>query len=255
VLRLSDLTIYIPSFITYIDMDLIFVQNQLNYTFQDERLLRTALVHRSYMNERDRDQTITEHNERLEFLGDAVLELVVTEYLFTHLSESEGYMTALRSSLVNYKIIGEVGIEIGLENNILLSKGEKEELGKARLTIVADSTEAVIGAMYLDGGVEPVKQFIKTRILSRLEDIVRDSLYKDAKTQLQEYTQKIFRITPTYKTIGSEGKDHEKVFYIAVYLGNNEIIGHGEGRSKQDAETMAAKAGMELLLSREEKHE
>ena len=232
-------------------MDLVFVQNQLDYTFQDERLLKTALVHRSYMNERDRDQTLTEHNERLEFLGDAVLELVVTEYLFTHLTESEGYMTALRSSMVNYKIIGEVGIELGLENNILLSKGEKEELGKARLTIVADSTEAVIGAMYLDGGIEPCTKFIKQRVLSKLEDIIRDSLYKDAKTQLQEYTQKIFKITPSYKLVGSEGKDHEKVFHIAVYLGGEDIIGQGEGRSKQEAETMAAKAGMELLLSRE----
>ncbi len=232
-------------------MDLVFVQTQLDYTFEDERLLKTALVHRSYMNERDRDMTILEHNERLEFLGDAVLELVVTEYLFTHLTESEGYMTALRSSMVNYRIIGDIGAEIGLENNILLSKGEKEELGKARLTIVADSVEAVIGAMYLDGGIEPCTQFIKTRILSKLEEIIRDSLYKDAKTQLQEYTQKLFKITPSYRVLSSEGKDHEKVFYIAVSLGA-EQIGSGEGRSKQDAETLAAKDAMKLLLSREE---
>jgi ribonuclease III len=235
-------------------MDLEFVQNQLDYVFQDERLLKTALVHRSYMNERDRDTTITEHNERLEFLGDAVLELVVTEYLFTHLSETEGYMTALRSSLVNYKTLGIIGADLGLESNILLSKGEKEELGKARMTIVADSVEAIIGAMFLDGGIEPCKVLIKEKLLTKLEEIIRDSLYKDAKTQLQEYTQKIFKITPVYRMLGSEGKDHEKVFYIGVYLGNEEI-GKGEGRSKQDAETVAAKDGFELLKNREDELE
>ena len=129
------------------------LQQIINYQFENPQLLKTALTHRSYLNERERDMTILEHNERLEFLGDAVLELCVTDFLYKNFEEKEGYLTALRASLVNYKLIGEVGVEIGLENLIYLSAGEKAELGKARLTIVADAVEAVLGAIYLDGGI------------------------------------------------------------------------------------------------------
>ncbi len=230
-------------------MDLDKIQLGLGYSFQDIRLLKTALVHRSYLNERDRDVQVTEHNERLEFLGDAVLELVVTEFLFLNYTEDEGILTAYRSALVNYKTIGSVGIDLGLENEILLSKGEKEELGKARLTIVADCVEAVIGSMFLDGGIAPCTDFIRNQIMNKLEQVIATQSYKDFKTILQEFSQKHLKMTPQYKLISSEGKDHEKVFTIGVWI-SYEKLGEGEGRSKQDAETSAAQVAYELLQRR-----
>ena len=230
-------------------MNLELVQQNIGYVFNDPRLLRQALVHRSYLNEKDKDETIKEHNERLEFLGDAVLELIVTEYLFTRFDENEGFMTAVRASLVNYKLIGEVGNGLGLDTEILLSRGEKEELGKARLTIVADCVEAILGAMYLDGGIKPCTQFVKDFILIRLEEILNNQSYKDAKTLLQEFSQKHIRQTPQYRVVASEGKDHEKVFTIGVWVGE-EKLGEAEGRSKQDAETSAASIAFKLLQER-----
>jgi ribonuclease-3 len=225
-------------------MDLSKVQQALHYTFNDERLLRTALVHRSYLNEKDRYKEITEHNERMEFLGDAVLELVVTDYLYQFTINDEGYMTALRAALVNYKTIGEVGNKLGLDTEILLSKGEKEELGHARLTIVADCMEAIIGAIYLDGGYGPCEQFIKDNIICNLAEIIESQGWKDHKTLLQEYTQSKFKITPHYRVLSAAGKDHEKIFQVGVWVGENKIA-EGEGRSKQEAETEAAKGALE----------
>lgn len=236
-------------------MDLSLLQTSLDYQFKDIRLLKTALVHKSYLNERDRDPEIKENNERLEFLGDAVLELIVTDHIFIKLPNfAEGILTALRASLVNYKTVGQVGVNLGLEHLILLSKGEKEELGKARLTIVADCVEAILGAMYLDGGLEPCRQFIEKNILIFLEDIITNQTYKDYKTLLQEFGQKHTKITPHYRVLSSEGKDHEKVFRIGVWM-ESEKIGEGEGRSKQDAETEAAKEGLELLKKRYQNNE
>jgi ribonuclease-3 len=230
-------------------MNLDVVQANIGYIFTDPRLLKQALVHRSYLNEKDKDETIKEHNERLEFLGDAVLELIVTEYLFTRFDENEGFMTAVRASLVNYKLIGEVGNTLGLDQEILLSKGEKEELGRARLTIVADCVEAIMGAMYLDGGIEPATTFVKEHILIKLDEILNNQSYKDSKTLLQEYSQKHTRMTPQYRVVGSEGKDHEKVFTIGVWIGDDKL-GEAEGRSKQDAETAAATIAFKLLQER-----
>ena len=225
-------------------MDFETIQLQLGYIFSDVRMLKLALTHKSYLAFRGRDKTTKEHNERLEFLGDAVLELVVTDYLFNYKAESEGVMTALRSSLVNYKIIGQIGIDIGLDQVILLSPGEKAELGKARLTIVADAVEAVIGAIYIDGGYDQAKEFIHRFVLTRLEDIIASQSFRDAKTELQEYTQKFLKTPPQYEVIGTEGKDHNKTFFVAVSIGDTKY-GEATGRSKQEAETSCAIIALE----------
>jgi len=227
------------------------LQQNISYYFTDIRLLKIALTHRSYMSEKERDSDITEHNERLEFLGDAVLELVVTDFLFNNLNDSEGMLTAIRAALVNYKTTGEAGQFLGLENLMNLSHGEKLELGKARVSIVADAVEAIIGAIYLDGGIEPCKNFIKQFILVYLQDILDNKLYRDAKTELQEQAQKHFKITPHYKILFSEGKDHEKMFHVGVLL-NKDLLAEGEGRSKQKAETIAAENGLEILKNKTE---
>lgn len=225
------------------------VQGIISYHFEDTRLLLEALVHRSYLNDKDKNPEIKRHNERLEFLGDAVLELIVTDYLYEKMEVSEGVMTSLRSSLVNYRLLGSVGNTLGLEEIILLSKGEQEELGKARLTIVADCMEAIIGAIYKDGGIRPCIDFIHQFVLIHLSDILANKLYKDSKTLIQEFCQKHVKITPHYRVLHTEGKDHEKTFTIGVWIGA-EKLSEGQGRSKQDAEAKAAKYGLEVLESR-----
>ncbi len=227
-------------------MDLEQVQRQIGYVFEDPRLLKTALVDRSYLNEKNRDPDVVEHNERLEFLGDAVLELVVTEYLFKYSDKPEGYLTTLRASLVNYKIMGRVGENLGLDEQILLSRGEREEYGKARLSIVADAVEALLGAMFLDAGLGECERFIRERILIYLPDIVASKSYKDKKTELQEFTQKTSKQTPHYKVLFSEGKDHEKTFYVGVWVAKKKIA-EASGRSKQAAEIEAARIALEVL--------
>ena len=221
-------------------MNLEILEKALGYKFTNQKLLLQALVHKSYLNDRHKEPEIKEHNERLEFLGDAVLEMVVTDYLYRNVSEQEGILTALRTSLVNYKTMGEVGIKLGLEDQILLSKGEREELGKARISIVADCSEALIGAMYIDGGMQPCSDLIHREVLVFLPGIIASESWKDAKTLMQEYCQKHTRITPRYRLISSEGKDHEKTFRIGVWVGTQKM-GEGEGKNKQDAETEAAK--------------
>jgi ribonuclease III len=219
----------------------------INYNFTDKKQLLLSLTHRSYLSEKDKIEEVNEHNERLEFLGDAVLELVTTEYLYKRFGENtEGFLTSLRASLVNYKTIGEIGNELHLDEFVLISNGERAELGKARITIVADALEALIGAIYLDGGYEPASNFINTFIISKLDNIINLESYKDSKTQLQEYTQKYFKQTPKYQLISSEGKDHDKVFNVAVILRGN-AISQGSGKSKQEAETNAATKAMDKL--------
>jgi ribonuclease III len=220
-------------------MDLAFVQKQINYTFQDERLLKVALTHKSYLSWRGRDKTSKEHNERLEFLGDAVLELVISDYLYSHYSKNEGYMTSIRASLVNYKIIGQIGYELKIDENILMSAGEKAELGTARLTIVADTVEAILGAIYVDGGYGKAEQFVHDFVLIKLDDILESKSYREPKTELQEYTQKYYKVTPRYEIMHTEGKDHQKVFYVALYITDKRIT-EASGKSKQEAETNCA---------------
>jgi ribonuclease III len=227
-------------------MDINQLQINLGYKFQDVHLLKTAITHKSYLGYRKKDKTIVEHNERLEFLGDAVLELVVTEYLFTKFSKNEGFMTSLRAALVNYKIIGEVGNEMGLDEAILLSPAEKAELGKARLTIVADGMEAVIGAIFLDGGYESAGRFIHEFILSKLPDIIEAESFRDGKTEMQEFCQKIFKTAPKYVVLSTEGPDHSKVFEVGVFVGSR-MYASATGKSKQDAETEAAVQALNIL--------
>lgn len=230
-------------------MSLQSVQESIGYFFQDEQLLKQALVHRSYLNEKDRDQNVKDHNERLEFLGDAVLELIVTDYLYDRIPDDEGVLTSLRAALVNYKTIGDVGNRLGLDEAIFLSRGEREELGRARLSIVADAMEAVLGAMYLDGGLSVCEKFVTEHLLVLLPDIYTSGSYKDFKTLMQEFCQKHTKITPHYKVISSEGKDHEKVFLVGVWVGE-EMLSQAEGRSKQEAETAAAEKALAILQAR-----
>jgi ribonuclease III len=220
-------------------MNIQLVQQQIGYLFQDERLLKVALTHKSYLTWRGKDKTAKEHNERLEFLGDAVLELIISEYLYTMYKKNEGYMTSIRASLVNYKIIGQIGYDLQLDQNILMSAGEKAELGTARLTIVADAVEAVLGAIYLDGGYEKASKFVHDFVLIRLADILKTESFREPKTELQEYTQRHYKSTPIYSIIATEGKDHQKVFFVALHVGEK-LISEASGKSKQEAETSCA---------------
>jgi ribonuclease III len=225
------------------------VEKIIGYTFKNKALLQQALTHRSYLNEKDKNQDITEHNERLEYLGDAVLELIVSDYLYNDLDESEGKMTKLRSALVKDENTAKVGISIGLQSEILLSRGEREELGTARPSIVADVVEALLGAMYLDGGMEPSIHFIHMYILTLLPEIIEVESYNDYKTLMQEFTQKYTKITPHYKVITTEGKDHNKVYVCGLWV-DNEKISEGSGKSKQIAETQAAKKSLLIMQAR-----
>lgn len=217
----------------------------LAYSFREQALLLEALTHRSYLNERP-DWRVP-HNERLEFLGDAVLELVATEGLFHRFPDSEeGEMTSLRAALVNYQMLAVVGRLLGLEEFLLLSRGEAKDSGRAREVILANSVEAVIGALYLDGGYRAAKEFVNRVIMSHLEEVIREGLAKDAKSSLQEKAQAGFKVTPSYRILEERGPDHQKLFMAAVYFGEREM-GAGKGLSKQEAETEAAKDALEKL--------
>jgi ribonuclease-3 len=200
--------------------------------------LKQAFTHRSYLNEH-RDLEIG-HNERLEFLGDAVLELIVTEYLYTKYPDSnEGELTAFRSALVNAVTMADAASKIGMNDFLLLSKGESKDTGRARQIILANTIEALIGAIYLDQGYETAKYFISTNIFNLIEKIVEEKSWIDSKSKFQEQAQENESVTPLYKTLKEEGPDHDKKFTVGVYLGK-EKIAEGEGKSKQDAEQVAA---------------
>lgn len=219
------------------------LEEKIGVTFVDRSLLKEAFVHRSYLNEH-RD-TKLRHNERLEFLGDAVLELVITEYLFKkYPDDDEGKLTAYRSALVNTNSIAEAGVHWGLNEYLLLSKGEAKDTGRARQYILANCFEAVIGAIYLDQGYDPAKDFIGRTLFTRIEDIVARRSWQDAKSQFQEEAQERVGITPSYAVIGETGPDHEKRFVVGVYLGKDQIA-TADGMSKQDAEQKAAQVALE----------
>jgi ribonuclease-3 len=214
------------------------LEKRIGYAFKDRKLLEQAVTHRSYLNEHP--QWPVGHNERLEFLGDAVLELVVTEYLYQHYPDRpEGEMTNWRAALVNAVMLAEITALFDLNEVMLLSRGEAKDTGRARQYILANAIEALIGAMYLDGGFEPCKSFIGQYILSRLPDVIEKRLYRDAKSLLQEEAQDRIGVTPTYRVMEEWGPDHARLFKIGVYLGR-ELAGEGEGQSKQDAQQGAA---------------
>jgi len=214
---------------------------KIGVEFTDKSLLEEALTHRSYLNE-NRGLKIT-HNERLEFLGDAVLELVVTEYLFKNFSNAEGDLTNWRASLVNGEKLACVAKELEIEDFILMSKGEKKDTGKARMYILANAMEAIIGAIYLDSGYPGASDFIHKNIIVHLKDILEKKSYLDAKSYFQEKAQEIFQITPHYELIKEWGPDHDKNFSVALMLGE-EKIAEGEGMSKQEAQRNAAQNGL-----------
>ncbi len=218
------------------------LQQSLGYTWQNEQLIRQAMVHRSYLNENP-DFPVG-HNERLEYLGDAVLELIVSDFLYQKYPNPEGDLTNWRASLVNAKSLSEAAKTLNLDDWLMLSRGEaKDKQSKARQNIHANAVEAIIGAMYLDGGIEPAKTFITKHILSKLPHILAHELYIDPKSRFQEMSQEIMGVTPNYKVLKEWGPDHDKNFLIAVCLGSEQIA-TGEGASKQEAQVSAASNGL-----------
>jgi ribonuclease-3 len=204
--------------------------------------LEQAMVHRSYLNEHPTFPL--NHNERLEFLGDAVLELVVTEYLYNNYENPEGDLTTWRSALVNGDSLADIGIKIGIEPYLYLSKGEERDANsKARRYILANAMEAIIGALYLDFGWDEAKQFIERQVLVNLKEILEKKLYADPKSAFQEAAQSKLSITPSYKVLEETGPDHNKIFKIGVYLGK-ELVAEGTGSSKQEAQVSAADNAM-----------
>ncbi len=214
------------------------LEETIGITFKNKELLVQALVHRSFLNE-NREFPLA-HNERLEFLGDAVLELVVTEFLFDHYFNPEGELTNWRAALVNGKMCAVVGRELGLETYLFLSHGEsKDSNTKARDYILANAIEAIIGAIYFDQGWDLAKQFVTRWIITKLPEVLEQGLWMDPKSRFQESAQEIIGITPTYKVLSEEGPDHAKEFTVAVYL-DSEKVAQGVGSSKQEAQVDAA---------------
>lgn len=223
--------------------DLSKLEEILGARFDDQDILKSAITHRSYLNEH-RDAT-WDHNERLEFLGDAVLELVVTDFLFKKYPDKpEGELTAVRAALVNTISLAAASEKLGVNEFLLMSKGEAKDQGRARQYILANTFESCAGALYLDQGYEAAEQFIARNLFSKTEEIVEKRLWQDPKSRFQELAQEHASITPTYETVQQEGPDHDRVFTVGVYL-RHEKVEEGKGRSKQEAEQAAAEKAIE----------
>ena len=219
------------------------LEKQLGLEFKNKDLLTQAFAHRSYLNENP-DFNL-ENNERLEFLGDAVIELIVTEELYKKYPEKpEGELTNWRAALVNAKMLTSVAEKLGFNDFLLLSKGEEKEGGKARQYILANTFEALVGAIYLDSGYEKADEFIKKYLIINLTEIIESGLYKDSKSRFQEQAQEKAGITPVYNVLKESGPDHKKNFVVGVFL-SDELVAEGQGSSKQEAEESAAKEGLE----------
>ena len=218
-----------------------FAREKLGFEFTNLDLLITALTHRSYVNEHKK--SVQHHNERLEFLGDAVLELAVTEYLFTNFAEPEGILTSWRAALVRTESIGAAGDKLGYGPLIRMSKGEKNSSDRARLQMSANAFEAVIGAIYLERGFDDARDFIHKHIIVKLDGILESGSWRDPKSYLQEISQRVDGHTPVYKVLHEEGPDHDKVFTLGVFVGDN-LMGRGSGSSKQSAQQEAARAAI-----------
>ncbi len=218
-------------------------EKRIEIEFKNKVLLKTAFAHRSFINENK--SVVPEHNERLEFLGDAVLELVTTDFLFKkYPHKPEGELTAVRSAIVNTESIADAAKRLGMNDYLLLSKGESKDTGRARHYILADAFEALIGAIYLDQGYDVVQDFIAKNLFDKTDEIVNKKLWQDPKSRFQEKAQELYSKTPSYKLLKEEGPDHDKVFEVAAYIGSEQIAS-GKGRSKQEAEQNAAKAAIE----------
>lgn len=223
-----------------------FAREKLGFEYKNIDYLVTALTHRSYVNEHRK--SVSEHNERLEFLGDAVLELVVTDYLYKNYSEPEGILTSWRAALVNTDSIGAAGDSLGYESLIRMSRGEKKGSERARQQILANAFEALIGSIYLERGYEDAAEFVNKHILSKLEGIVQTGSWRDPKSHLQEVSQRIDGATPVYRVLDEVGPDHDKVFTLGVFVGDKKM-GEGEGPSKQFAQQQAARAALEAYAA------
>jgi len=217
------------------------LEKKIKIQFKNKELLQTAVTHRSYLNE-NRSYKL-DQNERLEFLGDAVLELVVTDYLYSNFPNPEGELTNWRASLVNKDMLARVSRSIGVEEFLLMSRGEAKDTGRAREYLLANAMEAIIGAIYLDQGYDPAKNFILENIVVNLKEVLESKSYLDPKSHFQEVAQEKVGVTPNYRVISESGPDHDKKFVVGVYLGE-EKVAEGEGCSKQDAQRNAAKAGL-----------
>lgn len=219
-----------------------FAREKLGFEYKNIDYLVTALTHRSYVNEHKK--SVSEHNERLEFLGDAVLELAVTDYLYLNFSEPEGILTSWRAALVNTDSIGESGDALGYEPLIRMSRGEKKGSARARQQILANAFEALIGSIYLERGYDDAAKFIEIHILAKLEGIVKTGSWRDPKSHLQEVSQRIDGETPVYRVLNEVGPDHDKIFTLGVFVGDKKM-GQGTGPSKQVAQQQAARAALE----------
>lgn len=226
-----------------------FAREKLGFEFENLDLLITALTHRSYVNEHKK--SVSAHNERLEFLGDAVLELVVTDYLFNTFKESEGILTSWRAALVRTESIGEAGNKLGYESLVRMSRGEKNGSNRARMQILANAFEAVIGAIYLERGYDDASVFIHKHIISKLETIVSEGTWRDPKSHLQEVSQRVDGATPLYKVMEEVGPDHDKIFTVGAYV-NGKLMGQGVGPSKQNAQQLAARAALDTYAAHEQ---
>ena len=221
------------------------LQQRLGVRFLSEQYLEEALTHRSYLNENP-DWKLP-HNERLEFLGDAVLELVTTDFLFRRYpSYEEGRLTSIRAALVNFQNLSRVARELGVEENLKMSKGEERDTGRARDVILANALEAIIGAVYCDAGYEAAERFVGLHVLTGVDEIVAKNLDKDVKSLFQEIVQERFKVTPIYEVLEESGPEHRKAFRVGVFF-NGTKIAEGEGYSKQEAETEAARRGLHVL--------
>jgi len=215
----------------------------IGVTFKDGELLRQAFTHRSYLNEHRGE--VSTHNERLEFLGDAVLELIVTHFLYEKFPDKpEGDLTAFRAALVNAVTLSEVASTIGMNDYLLLSKGEAKDTGRARGILLANAIEALIGAIYLDQGYDKAKEFIERHLFPKIEDIISKKLWRDPKSTLQEKAQEVEGVTPHYTVIRETGPDHDKQFIVGVYV-KEHLLAQGSGKSKQEAEQDAARNALE----------
>lgn len=221
------------------------LQERLGYTFTNPDLLVEALTHRSYLNEHR--EYVGSHNERLEFLGDAVLELAVTDFLFKRYpAKPEGELTAYRAALVNTVSLAETSQTLNTNDFLLLSKGEAKDTGRARDVILADAFEAIIGAIYLDAGYEAAEKFIANNLYQKIDDVIAKRSYQDAKSRFQEAAQEKRSVTPSYETLSEVGPDHAKIFTVGVFIEDKEIA-KGAGKSKQEAEQAAAQAGLDKM--------
>lgn len=214
---------------------------KIGVEFKNINLLREALTHRSYLNE-NRKYKIN-HNERLEFLGDAVLELVVTDFLFKNYNSPEGEMTSWRAALVNGDMLATISASLGVEDYVLMSKGEASDKGRARQYLLANAFEAITGAIYLDQGYDAAAKFIADNVLIKIDDVLENKLYLDPKSFFQEKAQEEYKETPSYRVLSEKGPDHNKIFTVGIYVGNK-LIAQGDGSSKQEAQREAANSGL-----------